>query len=172
MNEDRQLTAQKLESAGEIVVRYGLAAVIFWVGCLKFTAYEADAVKMLASNSPLLSWAYNFLDVRGFSMVLGVVEISLALLIAMRPVSARASAAGSIGAIAMFLITVSFLLTTPGVWQEGYGFPFLSGNPGQFLGKDIVLLGAAVWTGGEALLAAAAGRVAVGSPTRQRPVEA
>jgi uncharacterized membrane protein YkgB len=53
----------------------------------------------------------------------------------------------------MFLITLSFILTTPGVWQEGYGFPALSGA-GQFLIKDLLLLGAAIWTAGEALQAA------------------
>lgn len=35
----------------------------------------------------------------------------------------------------------------------GYGFPFPSPMPGQFLAKDIVLLGAAIWTAGEALSA-------------------
>jgi uncharacterized membrane protein YkgB len=53
----------------------------------------------------------------------------------------------------MFIITLSFILTTPGVWQEGYGFPALS-IIGSFLAKDLVLLGAAIWTAGEALQAA------------------
>jgi reactive chlorine resistance protein C len=160
MMDDNQLSARRLVRAGEYVVRYGLVLVIFWIGCLKFTAYEAQGVQMHASNSPLLSWAYNFLDTRSFSSVLGAVEITLALLIAARPVSPGVSAGGSLGAIAMFLITMSFLLTTPGVWQAGYGFPSLSGNPGQFLIKDVVLLGAAIWTAGEALLARSAPRTA------------
>jgi uncharacterized membrane protein YkgB len=33
------------------------------------------------------------------------------------------------------------------------GFPALSGHPGQFLLKDIVLFGAAVWSLGESLKA-------------------
>jgi len=37
--------------------------------------------------------------------------------------------------------------------QPGYGFPFLS-MTGGFLAKDILMLGAAVWTAGEALRAA------------------
>jgi uncharacterized membrane protein YkgB len=40
----------------------------------------------------------------------------------------------------MFLTTLSFMLSTPRVWQPGYGFPFLSGA-GQFLVKDLLLLG-------------------------------
>jgi len=48
----------------------------------------------------------------------------------------------------MFLITLSFLLTTPGVWQPGYGVPVLFPSPGQCLAKDLLLLGAAIWTAG------------------------
>ncbi len=87
-------------------------------------------------------------------MLLGIVEISLAILIAARPVRPKLSAIGSLGAIVMFLTTLSFLLSTPGVWQPGYGVPALSPSPGQFLAKDLVLLGAAIWTAGEALGAA------------------
>ncbi len=72
--------------------------------------------------------------------------------IAARPVSARVSAVGSLGAMLTFIITLSFVLSTPGVWEPGYGFPFPSGNPGQFLLKDLILLGAATWSAGEALL--------------------
>ncbi len=86
--------------------------------------------------------------------MLGVIEITLGILIATRRFAPKLSAVGSIGAIIMFLITLSFVLTTPGVWQPGYRFPFLAPNPGQFLAKDLLLLGATVRTAGEALMAA------------------
>jgi uncharacterized membrane protein YkgB len=51
----------------------------------------------------------------------------------------------------MFLTTLSFLATTPGVWEPSAGgFPALSGFPGQFLIKDLALLGIALWSLGEA----------------------
>ena len=51
----------------------------------------------------------------------------------------------------MFLTTLSFLFSTPG-WEPSLGgFPALSVVPGQFLLKDVVLLGAAVWSLGAAL---------------------
>jgi uncharacterized membrane protein YkgB len=51
----------------------------------------------------------------------------------------------------MFLTTLSFLMSTPG-WEPSLGgFPGLSVAPGQFLLKDVVLLGAALWSLGEAL---------------------
>lgn len=146
----------KLENIGAKVIRYGLVIILLWVGALKFTAYEAEGVQGLVAHSPLLSWAYSVMSVRSFAALLGVVEITLGILIATRPVAPKLSAIGSLGAIIMFLITLSFMLTTPGVWQPGYGFPFLSSN-GQFLAKDLLLLGAAIWTAGEALLAAAPG---------------
>ena len=50
----------------------------------------------------------------------------------------------------MFLTTLSFLLTTPGVWEASAGgFPALSVVPGQFLAKDFVLFGASLRLFGE-----------------------
>jgi uncharacterized membrane protein YkgB len=143
-----------LERVGSKIIRYGLVIILLWVGALKFTAYEAEGIQPMVANSPFMSWGYSVMGVRGFAALIGVIEIVLGLLIATRPVSAKLSAIGSLGAILMFLITLSFALTTPGVWQPGYGFPFPSPMPGQFLAKDLILLGAAVWTAGEALLAA------------------
>lgn len=157
MDSDVAVPGQKLENIGATVIRYGLAAVLLWVGLLKFTAYEAEGIQGLVANSPLMSWAYSVMSVRAFSAVLGVIEITLGLLIALRPVAPRLSAFGSIGAIVIFLTTLTFLLSTPGVWQPGYGFPSLSPMPGQFIAKDLLFLGAALWTAGEALRAAARG---------------
>ena len=54
-------------------------------------------------------------------------------------------------AVGMFLTTLSFLVTTPGVWEPSAGgFPALSALPGQFLIKDLALLGISLWTLGEA----------------------
>jgi uncharacterized membrane protein YkgB len=55
-------------------------------------------------------------------------------------------------AILLFLGTLSLLLTTPGVTAAG-GFPVLSVLPGQFLLKDLVLLGTSLWTLGDSLAA-------------------
>jgi uncharacterized membrane protein YkgB len=142
--------ANTLQSLGEVVLRYGLAAVLIWVGGLKFTSYEAQGIQPLVAHSPLLSWVYSLMSVEGFARLLGSVEIAIGALIALRAFSPRASMIGSFAAIAMFLTTLSFLLSTPGVVQEGYSFPALSPQIGQFLAKDLVFLGAAIWSAGEA----------------------
>jgi uncharacterized membrane protein YkgB len=88
---------------------------------------------------------------QAFSSLLGVVEIATGLLIALRPVWPLGSAIGSGLAVGTFLTTLTFLFTTPG-WEPSLGgFPALSAMPGQFLLKDLVLLGVAIFTAGEAL---------------------
>ncbi len=164
MHGDVAVPGQKLENIGATVIRYGLVAVLLWVGLLKFTAYEAEGIQGLVANSPLMSWTYSVMSVRAFSAVLGIIEITLGILIALRPVAPKLSAFGSIGAIVMFLTTLTFLLTTPGVWQPGYGFPSLSPMPGQFIAKDLLFLGAALWTAGEALRAANRGDLTAARP--------
>ncbi len=81
--------------------------------------------------------------------LIGVIEIIVALLIALCPLSAKLSFIGSIGAIISFVLTVSFLFSTPGAFDLSHGFPLL-GDGGQFLIKDLVLLGASIWTAEEA----------------------
>ncbi len=146
--------AQKMEAVGRHAVRYSLALVLLWIGGMKFTAYEAEGISGFVSHSPLMSWAYSVFSVQGFSAVLGGTEIAVALLIAARPFSARAALLGSASAVGMFLTTLSFLLTTPGVWEASAGgFPALSVVPGQFLVKDLVLFGASLWLFGDDLAA-------------------
>jgi len=140
-----------LQAVGQTILCYGLVLVVAWIGAMKFTAYEAAGIQPLVANSPLMGWMYRFLSVQGFSNLLGTVEIAVAAMIAVRPLSARVAAVGSAMAVMMFLTTLSFLFSTPG-WEPSLGgFPALSVVPGQFLLKDVVLLGAAVWSLGEAL---------------------
>ncbi len=136
---------------GGALARYGLVLVIGWIGLLKFTSFEAHGIQPLVANSPVLSWVYEVFSVTAFSSLLGVVEVSTAVLLAMKPWWPRVSAVGSVMAIGLFAATISFLFTTPGVGEAAAGgFPVLSMN-GRFLIKDIALLGIAVWTLSDAL---------------------
>jgi reactive chlorine resistance protein C len=108
---EQRATRSRVEAAGRELARYGLVVVVAWIGLMKFTAYEAEGIRPFVASSPLLSWVYGPLSVRGFSAVLGVVEVAIALLIAARPLSPRVSALGSALAVGMFLTTLSFLVT-------------------------------------------------------------
>jgi len=153
--EDASATGARLESAGLHMTRYAIVLVLVWIGAMKFTAYEAGAIEPLVTNSPLMSWLYAVFSVQATSNLIGVAEIAAGILIAVRPWSAIACVLGSLMAVATFVITLTFLFSTPG-WEPSLGgFPALSVAPGQFILKDAVLLGASVWSLGEALKAVA-----------------
>src|SRR5260370_10136175 len=98
---------RSIDKISAFVLRYGLVLVVFWIGCLKFTAYESKGVFNHASHSPLLAWTYYILDVRDFSRGLGVVEIAIALLIAARPGRPQPSIAGTLAGMGMILTHLS-----------------------------------------------------------------
>lgn len=150
LDSDRPI-GERLQALGTAMTRYGLVVVFVWIGAMKFTTYEANAIQPLVANSPFMSWLYLIFSVQTFSNWLGVLEVAIGLMIAARPISATVSAAGSALAAILFLGTLSFMLSTPPVWEGSLGgFPALSVAPGQFLLKDLALLGASVWTLGEA----------------------
>lgn len=141
-----------IKKLGEFLIRYGLVLVLGWIGAMKFTAYEAAGIQGLVATSPLMSWMYKVFSVQATSNIIGVAEITAAVLIAIRPISARLSAIGSVLAVCTFLATLTFLFSLPG-WEKSLGgFPALSGS-GGFLLKDVVLLGAALFTLGDSLSA-------------------
>jgi len=133
-----------LAAAGRGVLRYGLVALLLLWGSFKFFAFEAEGIRPLIEHSPILGWLYPLLGVRGTAGLIGVIEIAAALLMSLRRWRPGLSALGSLLAACTFLVTLSFLVTTPGV--------FAPTNPfGGFLMKDVVFLGAALYTAAEAL---------------------
>jgi len=133
----------RLQHTGTAMLRYGLVAILLMIGATKWTAAEADAIRPWVSGSPFLSWIYGVVSVQAGSEVIGSIEIVTALLIGTRRWLPRAAVAGSVLASIMFVITLSFLATTPNQSPDAQGF----------LMKDFFLLGAAIWSAGEALQA-------------------
>ena len=136
----------RLNTVGAVVLRYSLVLFFIGYGLYKFTPQEAAAIQPLMANSVLLSWLYHFLSVGQASGLIGVIEITTGLLIAMRAFKPTLSAIGSLAAAFALLNTLSFLVTTPGLDPQGADVGFLV--------KDLTLLGAALWTAGEAFAAA------------------
>ncbi len=147
------MTPSAVTRFGQLVCRYGLVVVLAWIGVGKYVKMES---RVLIEHSPLMSWFYDFLSVGAVAAALGTMEIVAAGLIALRPIWPTMSAVGSALAVILFVGTLSFLFTTPGVVATHAGvLPVLSGMPGQFLLKDLVLIGVAIWTLGESLEARA-----------------
>lgn len=131
--------------AASLIARYGLVIVLAWFGAMKFTYYESHGVSPFVAYSPFLNWVYQVMSISAFGRVLGTAELVTAALLAVRPWYPRASVVGGVLATAFFLGTLSFMVSTPGIGEPtAGGFPVLSAN-GEFLMKDIALLGLALW---------------------------
>ncbi|HKV51541.1 MAG TPA: DUF417 family protein [Gemmatimonadaceae bacterium] len=150
--------------AGQAVARYSVAMFFVAFGLTKFTTAEAATIHPLLVHSPFLFWLPALFGQQLSSGIIGVIEIVLGLLMASRRFSPRFSAIGSLGITGSLMMTLSFLFTTPHL------------DPGlaSFIVKDVTLLGVALWSAGEALLAASTrrNRVAPRATERTHPVMA
>jgi len=126
------------------LTRLTLGGFFLWMGLLKFFTYESDAVSGLMMTNPLTSWLVNILGNSLSVGIIGVVEIFAAILIFIGFKNSKLGAMGAGIAALTLIVTSTFLIFGP-VIQEGLKFPFLSPMPGQFILKDLPLLGAAVW---------------------------
>lgn len=122
-------------------LRWAMVIIFALFGTAKFAAYEAEGVAGIAQHYPLFAWMYPLWGVQGASNVIGTIELATGLLIALGSRIPLASLVGGLMGMFTFLVTLSFSLGAPGVWEKGYGFPFM-GSTGQFLFKDVVLLAA------------------------------
>jgi uncharacterized membrane protein YkgB len=141
ISSDRSSWERRLAPAGLILLRYGLVVMLVAIGIMKFFEFEAIAIEPLVANHPLMSWLIDVFGLRGASALIGVTELVTAGLMVTRHWSPRLSGYGSLLAAGTFVVTLSFLITTPN-------------PPTGFLMKDLILLGAALYTAGEAFTAA------------------
>lgn len=94
--------------------------------------------------------AFHIFGKAGSSYFLGIVEITAAILLIASPWSARAGLIGAALAILTFLIT-STLILLPTAWDPRLGGFLALGPFGQFVIKDIALLGLALSVAGNCL---------------------
>ena len=132
---------RRLAPTGLVVLRYGLVFLLVAIGIMKFFEFEAIAIRPLVENSPLMSWMIDVFGLRGASALIGISELVIGGMMLTRRWHPRVSGYGSLAAAGTFVVTLSFLLTTPNA-------------PTGFLMKDLILLGAALSTAGEAFAAA------------------
>ena len=147
---DRGIKIQELATKGLFV---SLILVFLWFGGMKFTAYEAEAIRGLIENSPFLGWLYAGLSEQTVSMMFGLAELTIAGLLATRFFAPKFAVLGAIGAVLTFLVTLSFFFSTPGVFIPDTGPLAISVVPGQFILKDAVLLFASLFALGNSLTA-------------------
>ncbi len=118
----------------------GTAITLIWIGLFKFTPTEAKDIQDVVKNSPFMSWLNLIFSIQGVSIFVGLFEIITAILLLLQIFYKRLSLTAGVLGSCIFLITLSFLFTTPGMFTTVDGL--LLAN--AFILKDIVLLGVCV----------------------------
>lgn len=132
-------------NAGILIMILATIVIMIWLGIAKFFDFEAKAIQGLAGNHPLMSWMYNVFNYRTVSNIIGVSEIITGILLVIGLFKRRVLKWAGALMILTFVITTSFLFTTPGIFTIKEGLPVTD----FFILKDLVFLGLgiALWCG-------------------------
>jgi len=136
-----------LHSIGYTISVAGVILILFWIGIFKFTPTEAKGIEPLVRNSFLTSWMYTITSVQGASNIIGAVEIIAAVCLLLHFFGKKAGIIGGILSIITFLVTLSFIFTTPGSWKIVDNIPVTQ----FFILKDLMALGISVMVLGRSL---------------------
>lgn len=128
---------ENFQKSGHILSVLGVAIVLIWIGIFKFTPTEARAIRPLVEHSPLMSWLYRYATEMTVSRMIGIIEIitGTALILSLW-FDAVGLIAGIFSAVT-FILTISFLFTTPDAFQRIDGIWV----PDAFILKDVMALG-------------------------------
>ncbi|QWT87743.1 DUF417 family protein [Chryseobacterium sp. PCH239] len=132
-----QESKNQLIRIGYYISLFGAALILLWIGIFKFTPTEAAAIKPLVENHFLTFFVYKIISVQTVSNLIGAIEIIIALLLIFSAKFAVLKKYAGIGMIVTFLVTLSYLFTTPGIWKIVDGVPVTD----FFILKDLMLLG-------------------------------
>ncbi|MEC4727175.1 YkgB family protein [Shewanella sp. D64] len=130
----------KTTNFGYVFGVLGVSLLLLWLGVYKFTLTEAKLIEPLIVNHPLLSWVYQVFSVQTVSNLIGSVEIivGLGLLVGLK--KSWVGLVSGLAAVGIFVVTLSFILTTPDTWKVSDGVLITS----FFLLKDWVFLAVAI----------------------------
>ena len=123
-----------------LVTSIGMVVMLLWAGSYKMTAPGAEGIIPLVSNSPLVSWHFKLFGPYVGSDLIGLTEITAAILILAGFLRPKAGIVGGLIASLMFFTTSTMVITTPGSTIAVHGIRYMSFT-GLFLFKDVISLG-------------------------------
>lgn len=123
-----------------LVTSIGMIIMLLWAGSFKMTAPGAEAITPLVTHSPLISWHFKVFGPRIGSDIIGLTEITAALLYIVGYFKAKAGIVGGLITTLMFFITSTMVITTPGAIISVNGMRYMS-FVGLFLFKDVISFG-------------------------------
>lgn len=126
------------------VTSIGMIVMLLWAGRFKMTALGAEGITPLVLHSPLISWHFRLFGPLIGSDIIGLTEITAALLYIVGYFRAQAGIVAGLITTLMFFITSSMLITTPGAIISFHGMKYMS-LLGLFLYKDVIAFGASLY---------------------------
>jgi uncharacterized membrane protein YkgB len=123
-----------------LVMSIGMIVMLLWAGSFKMTALGAQSITPLVIHSPLISWHFKLFGPRLGSDIIGLTEITAALLFIVGYFKAKAGIVGGLITTLMFFITSTMVITTPGAVISVGGMRYMS-FIGLFLFKDVISFG-------------------------------
>lgn len=124
-----------------------MIVMLLWAGSYKMTAPGAEGIVPLVSHSPLIWWHFKLFGPYIGSDIIGLTEISAAILLITGYFKPKAGIVGGLIATLMFFITSTMVLSTPGaiIAVPGIRFMRYMSFIGLFLFKDTVSLGVSLY---------------------------
>lgn len=140
-----------------LITSVGMIVMLLWAGLYKMTAPGAEGIVPLVSNSPLTSWQFKLFGTYIGSDLIGLTEITAAVLFIAGYLKPKAGIVGGLITSVMFFTTSSMIITTPGATISIHGIRYMS-FLGLFLFKDVISFGVSFYLiscfGQKAMLAA------------------
>ncbi len=136
-NEKNLLSGNGIYKLGYYVTLFGTAVILLWIGLFKFTPTEAAAIRPLLEHHPFTFWVYAIFSVQAVSNVVGTIEITVAVVLLLSVKFYFLKQYAGLGIVFTFLITLSFLFSTPEIWRVKDGVLVTD----YFILKDLAYLG-------------------------------
>lgn len=127
-----------------LVTSIGMIVMLLWAGSYKMTAPGAEGIIPLVSHSPLVSWQFKLFGPYVGSDLIGITEITAAILMIAGYLRPKAGIVGGLIAMVMFFTTSTMVITTPGSTTVVHGMRYMS-FIGLFLFKDVISLGVSLY---------------------------
>jgi uncharacterized membrane protein YkgB len=126
-----------------LVCSIGTIVMLLWAGSYKLTAPGAEGIIPLVSNSPLISWHFKLFGPYIGSDIIGLTEITAAILLIAGYFKPKAGIIGALITTLMFFITSTMVISTPGtiIAVPGIRYMRYMSFLGLFLFKDVISLG-------------------------------
>jgi uncharacterized membrane protein YkgB len=130
-----------------LISSIGMIVMLLWAGAYKMTAPGAEGIVPLVSHSPLIFWHFIVFGPYIGSDIIGLTEITAAILIVIGYFKPKAGIIGGLITTFMFFTTSSMIITTPGaiIAVPGISYMRYMSFLGLFLFKDVIALGVSVY---------------------------